>query len=811
MISKRAEGVLNRAVQLAIEEKHEYFTLEHVYLALLEEAEIVEALSACAGNVSFLREQLRDYLERSVPKLEVGPTGSEVERPTPTLAIERLIQRALFHVQASGKDEIQPMDLLVSLFQARDSMSLMLLKHQGIERLDLLNFISHGIRKDSEESQLPEISGSSESEFPEGKSDPRSSSGSAGGEAAQQQDPLKAYTVNLNELARKGKIDPLVGRVQELERMIQTLCRRRKNNPLLVGEAGVGKTALAEGLALRIVQEEVPDLLNQAVVYSLEMGTLLAGTKFRGDFEQRLKRVISALEKKADSGQKPILFIDEIHTIIGAGAVSGGALDAANLLKPLLTRGEIRCLGSTTYGEYRTVFEKDHALARRFQKIDVVEPTQEEAIQILTGLKSRFEEHHDVVYTPDAIRAVVELSAKHLTDRQLPDKAIDVLDEAGAKARLARAKAEVEAGESGEARTVIDRPQIEEIISQIARIPSRAVSVSQKDRLKNLDRDLKLAIFGQNSVIESVVTAIRLSRSGLRSGDKPVGSFLFCGPTGVGKTELSKQLAQSLGIPFLRFDMSEYMEKHTVSRLIGAPPGYVGFEQAGLLTDAVLKNPHSIVLLDEIEKAHSDLWNLLLQVMDHGSLTDNNGRKVDFRNVILLMTSNVGSREMEKRPLGMFSSEVQTMRSAASKEVERTFTPEFRNRLDAICYFEPLARETMVQVVSKQLVELETLLLAKGVDLDINDEVREYLSRKGYDRSMGARPLARVIQDELKKPLSAEILFGQLEKGGTARVRIKKGPGEEEQLAFDFGRKGEGRALPAPSSMSSREPADAES
>jgi len=789
MISKRAEGVLNQAVQIAIDGKHEYFTLEHVFLALLEEAEVVEVLQACSGNVAFLREQVGEHLDRAVPRLE---DEAVVERPVPTIAIERLVQRALFHIQASGKDEIQPIDLLVAFFQARDSMALMLLQHQGIERLDVLNFISHGIRKDAELPAPPEDSNALPAEGSESRRGQKTSTGAAEGG---NQDPLKAYTVNLNELARKGKIDPLVGRTGELERMIQTLCRRRKNNPLLVGEAGVGKTALAEGLALRIVNREVPDLLETAVVYSLEMGTLLAGTKFRGDFEQRLKKVLGALEKKNESGQKPILFIDEIHTIIGAGAVSGGALDAANLLKPLLTRGEIRCLGSTTYGEYRNVFEKDHALARRFQKIDVTEPSQEEAIQILMGLKSRFEEHHEVTYTAEAIRAVVELSSKHLTDRQLPDKAIDVLDEAGAKARLARTSRELTIDEST---TIIDRPQIEEMISQIARIPSRAVSGSQKDRLKNLDRDLKMAIFGQNPAIESIVTAIRLSRSGLRSGDRPVGSFLFCGPTGVGKTELSKQLAQSMGIPFLRFDMSEYMEKHTVSRLIGAPPGYVGFEQAGLLTDAVLKNPHSVVLLDEIEKAHSDLWNLLLQVMDHGSLTDNNGRKVDFRNVVLLMTSNVGSREMEKRPLGMLSSDAQTMRAAASKEVERTFTPEFRNRLDAICYFEPLAKQTMVQVVSKQIVELEALLLAKGVDLDVSDEVRAYLADKGYDRALGARPLARVIQEELKKPLSSEILFGQLEKGGVARVRVSKSEAGTECLVFEYGRSGEPRALPAP-------------
>ncbi|MDR3607648.1 MAG: AAA family ATPase, partial [Oligoflexia bacterium] len=616
-------------------------------------------------------------------------------------------------------------------------------------------------------------------------------------------DPLSIYAINLNERAASGRIDPLVGRAVELERMIQTLCRRRKNNPLLVGEAGVGKTALAEGLALRIVEKKVPDLLENAVVYALDMGALLAGAKFRGDFEQRLKKVIQAVERKAERGLMPILLIDEIHTIVGAGSVSGGALDAANLLKPVLSQGEVRCIGSTTYSEYRSTFEKDHALARRFQKIDIPEPTQEEAIQILNGLKPRFEQHHGVTFTAEAIRAAVELSSKHLTDRFLPDKAIDVIDEAGAKARLrsrplitAAAGATVSASV---APTVIDAAAIEEVVAQIARIPARSVSSSQKQRLKNLERDLKLTIFGQDHAVDALVTAIRLARSGLRTGDRPVGSFLFCGPTGVGKTELSKQLARCLGVSFLRFDMSEYSERHTLSRLIGAPPGYVGFEQAGLLTDAVLKSPHSVVLLDEIEKAHFDIWNILLQIMDHGTLTDNNGRKVDFKNVIIIMTSNVGSREMERRALGMGAVD-EKKGSAAAKEVERTFSPEFRNRLDAIVYFNPLDIVTVEQVVNKQVLELESQLIAKGVEVDVTAEAREWLAKRGYDRQMGARPLGRLIQDKIKKPLAEEILFGKLENGGEIKITIKN-----DEPSFEIKSKPAG----ANANSSSKEPAEA--
>jgi ATP-dependent Clp protease ATP-binding subunit ClpA len=788
MIGKKAEAVLNRAVRYAVDHEHEYFTLEHVLWSLLSENPVLMAVRACGGDPFQLRKELEGYLATEIPKAapkavkpstdsdsESGSEGdAESEHPVATLSIQRLIQRALFHVQSAGKDEIQPMDLFVAMFQAKDSHALYVLARQGIERLDVLSYVSHGVRKDGtldDEPDLgadPDLSSLGGSAPDEDFREPETKGRGRG--PSQTEDGLAAYAQNLNERARAGKIDPLVGREKELERVIQTLCRRRKNNPLLVGEAGVGKTALAEGLALRIVEKDVPDLLKNGVVYALDMGALLAGTKFRGDFEQRLKKVLSTLERKSAQGLMPILLIDEIHTIVGAGAVSGGSLDAANLLKPILSRGELRCIGSTTYAEYRATFDKDHALARRFQKIDVTEPSQEEAVQILQGLKPRFEEHHGVRFTNEAIRGAVELSAKHLPDRFLPDKAIDVIDEAGAKARLKRRASAVPA--TGPA-PQIDVAEIEDIIAQIARIPARSVSTSQRDRLKLLDRDLKLTIFGQDPAIEALVTSIRLARSGLRTGDKPVGSFLFCGPTGVGKTELSKQLGHCLGAPFLRFDMSEYGEKHTVSRLIGAPPGYVGFEQAGLLTDAVMKNPHSVILLDEIEKAHFDIWNILLQVMDHGVLTDNNGRKADFRNAIIIMTSNVGSRDLERRSLGLGNGDQSG--SAAAKAVENTFSPEFRNRLDAIVYFNPLDPLTVGQVVGKQLLELESQLLAKHVDIEVSEDARQWLAEKGYDRRMGARPLGRLIQDKIKRPLSEEILFGKLEHGGHVRLCIKDG------------------------------------
>ncbi|GEM_PF-415216 len=794
MIGRKAEGILNRAVRFAVEHEHEYFTLEHVFWSLLGDSAIRDTVVACGGNPDEIRRELETYLQLEIPKAAKQSTAhpeevseeQPIEHPVATLSIQRLIQRALFHVQSAGKDEIQPEDLLVALFQAKDSKALLLLLEQGIERLDVLNYMSHGIRKEKEEPEHPfgGILGEGEESSEEASLDDsdgrtihrRPPSGKSS------DDPLFLYASHLNEAALRGELDPLVGRQVELDRVLQVLCRRRKNNPLLVGEAGVGKTALAEGLALRIVEKNVPDLLLNSSVYSLDLGSLLAGAKFRGDFEQRFKKVIAALEVKKEKGQTPILFIDEIHTIVGAGAVSGGALDAANLLKPFLSKGTLRCIGSTTYSEFRSVLEKDHALARRFQKIDVLEPSLEEAIQILGGLKSKLEEHHGVHYTSDALRAAVELSSKHITDRFLPDKAIDVLDEAGAKARLKKNPSAVITLESTLHQPILDSQAIEEVVAQMARIPARSVSSSQKTRLKNLKDDLKLSIFGQDHAVEALVTAIRLARSGLRSGERPVGSFLFCGPTGVGKTELTKQLAHCLGVPFLRFDMSEYSEKHTLSRLIGAPPGYVGFEQAGLLTEGLMKNPHSVVLLDEIEKAHSDIWNVLLQVMDHGVLTDNNGKRADFKNAILIMTSNVGSRELERRPIGMVSSET-GQSHGAQKAVEQTFSPEFRNRLDAIVHFHLLDPSTVSQVVSKHLMELESQLLARKVDVEFDSEVKDWLSQHGYDRWMGARPLARLIQDRVKKPLSEEILFGKLENGGKVRVLIKDGQFSFEVLS----------------------------
>ncbi len=776
MIGKKAELVMNRAIGHAVSQAHEYFTLEHVLWSLLEETDVAETVRACGGDPLGLRADLDAYLKREIPHMKDASAAEQGEQPVATLAVQRMIQRALFQVQSSGKDEIRPTDLFVAIFQAKDSHALYLLLKQGIQRLDVLNFVSHGLKRDGDrDAGRDGEEGEEGSEGSEGsRITPRSEGNS---------DPLKEYTENLNQKAKAGKIDPIMGRELEIERMIQTLCRRRKNNPLLVGEAGVGKTALAEGLALRISEGNVPDLLANAVIYSLDLGHLIAGAKFRGDFEQRLKKILDRLKKKGEQGEIPVLFIDEIHTIIGAGSVNGSALDAANLLKPMLSSGELRCVGSTTYAEFRNVFEKDTALNRRFQKIDVVEPSTDEATKILHGLKPKFEAFHGVKYSNDAITAAVDLSSKYITDRFLPDKAIDVIDEAGAKMRLKRKKAEPGADASATEKApteIIDQSFIEEIIAQIARIPPRSVSTSQKARLQSLDRDLKLAIFGQDSSIDALATSIRLARSGLRGGDKPIGSFLLCGPTGTGKTELSKQLALSLGVQFLRFDMSEYSERHTVSRLIGAPPGYVGFDQQGLLTGAVLKHPHAVVLLDEVEKAHPEVWNILLQVMDHGTLTDNNGRKVDFRNTIILMTSNVGSRDIEKRSVGFGGLDFVDGKAAA-KAVEQTFTPEFRNRLDAILYFNPLGPVTVANIVGKQLVELESQLLARHVEIEIDADVREYLALKGYDRQLGARPMQRLIQDQIKKPLSEQILFGDLENGGTVHVVMKDG-----KIAFEI-------------------------
>jgi ATP-dependent Clp protease ATP-binding subunit ClpA len=758
MIARSTEKLIQKAIEFALGEGHEFLTVEHLFLAILEDSRVEQALSECGADPVMVRESLEFHLQREVPKVsrEAGASG-----PLATPAVERLIQRAIVQVQSSGKQEVLPEDVLVSLFQAEDSFSRALLEGMGIERLDVVFFLSHGIsERTSDKEEGPEAEDSESGARREGGSKT---------DLKNEKDPLEQYTVDLNARAREGRIDPLVGRAGELERMVQTLCRRRKNNPLLVGEAGVGKTALAEGLARRVVDGEVPEVLEKAQLFLLDLGALIAGTKYRGDFEARIRRVLQALEQKARRGVMPILVIDEIHMIVGAGQVSGGVMDAANLLKPALARGDLRCIGSTTYNEYRTSIEKDPALARRFQKIDVPEPTQDEAIRILEGLRPEFERHHSVEYTSEAIQAAVELSVRHITDRFLPDKAIDLIDEAGARARI-----------QGAGR--VDAPMIEAVIARLARIPEKTVSRSQKDRLKNLERDLKLMIYGQDEAIGALVSAIRMSRSGLRSGDKPVGSFLFCGPTGVGKTELSRQLAQALGIHFTRFDMSEYGEKHTVSRLIGAPPGYVGFDQAGLLTEALIKNPHSVVLLDEIEKAHPDIWNILLQVMDHGTLTDNNGRRADFRNAILIMTSNVGSRELERSPLGL--GVPGPVNAGAQRELERTFTPEFRNRLDATVFFSPLSDRVLEQVVGKALTELETQLLGKGVDLRVSAEVRRWLAKKGYDARLGARPLARLIQDKIKRRLADEILFGSLEVGGVVEITLGREGGDELEFAF---------------------------
>jgi ATP-dependent Clp protease ATP-binding subunit ClpA len=774
MLSKRTEELLNSAVRLAAEQSHEYFTVEHVFHCLLVDPMVSEALSSLGARVSDLRAELEQYLKLEIPRFQ-----SQDAEPTPppgaTLAVQRLIQRAVFQVQSSGRKEVLPIDLLVAIFHARESHSLYLLKRAQVEKLALLEWISHGPGREMLERGGERAANRESSENGDSDEEEQSGSGGRSQGSTRVETELEKYTENLHQKASQGGIDPLIGRSLEMERMLQVLCRRKKNNPILVGEAGVGKTALAEGLALRIFEGEVPDLLTPARLYSLDMGGLLAGAKFRGDFEGRLKKVLKELEAKQKAGELPILVIDEIHTIVGAGAVSGGALDAANLLKPLLSSGKIRVLGSTTHQEYRNVFEKDQALARRFQKVDVPEPSQEESVRILEGLRPKLEEFHGIQITPDAIRAAVELAAKHLTDRFLPDKAVDVLDEVGARTRLKR-----KAG-SESLPEVIGRGEVEELISQMAKIPPKNVSRSQKSRLQSLDRDLKLVIFGQDHAVDTLVQSIRLARSGLRSGDKPIGSFLICGPTGTGKTELSKQLAMALSVPFHRFDMSEYMERHTVSRLIGAPPGYVGFDQPGLLTDTIRKTPHAVVLLDEIEKAHPEVWNILLQVMDHGFLTDTTGRKVDFRNVILLMTSNVGSREMERREMGLSGggdlgeSHSKVSQASALRAVEQTFTPEFRNRLDAIVFFKPLERTTILQVVQKQMTELETQLAEKRVELEVTDTLKEWLVSKGYDPKLGARPMQRLIQDELKRPLAEEILFGKLEHGGRVQIDLVDG------------------------------------
>ncbi len=745
MLNKDLEQTLNQAFIFAREHRHEFMTVEHLLLALLDNKAAKEALNACGANIDAIKLELTAFIKDTTPLIVEDQDG---ERETqPTLGFQRVLQRAVFHVQSSGKDEVTGANVLVAIFSEQESQAVYILKKADVTRLDVVNFISHGVTKNDDDVS------------PQAESEEETS------EEEESVSILDKYSTNLNVLARDGKIDPLIGRDSELERTIQILCRRRKNNPLLVGEAGVGKTAIAEGLAYRIVNKKVPAVIEKATVYSLDLGGLLAGTKYRGDFEKRLKGILKELGKDKDA----ILFIDEIHTIIGAGAASGGVMDASNLLKPKLSSGDLRCIGSTTYQEYQGIFEKDRALARRFQKIDVVEPNVSDTTKILMGLKSRYEEHHSVRFTQKALRAAAELSAKYISERHLPDKAIDVMDEAGASQRLLP---------TSKRKKTIGVAEIEHIIAKMARIPEKSVSASDKEVLKSLDRNLKMVVFGQDKAIDTLTDAIRLSRSGLGIETKPIGSFLFAGPTGVGKTEVTQQLAKIMGVELIRFDMSEYMERHSVSRLIGAPPGYVGFDQGGLLTDAVIKNPYSVVLLDEIEKAHSDIYNILLQVMDHGTLTDNNGRKVDFRNVVLVMTTNAGVQETVRKSIGF---KQQDHSHDALSEINKVFTPEFRNRLDAIVWFNHLERDVILQVVDKFVVELQAQLDNKGVSLEVSTEAREWLSEQGYDKNMGARPMARVIQEKVKKELANELLFGSLVDGGSVRITLGK-----DKASLDF-------------------------
>lgn len=747
MLNQELELSLNMAFARAREHRHEFMTVEHLLLALLSNPSAREALEACSVDLVALRQELEAFIEQTTPVLP----ASEEERDTqPTLSFQRVLQRAVFHVQSSGRSEVTGANVLVAIFSEQESQAAYLLRKHEVSRLDVVNFISHGTRKD-EPNQASDPSGQINSNEEQ-----------AGGE-----DRMENFTTNLNQLARVGGIDPLIGRDKELERAIQVLCRRRKNNPLLVGESGVGKTAIAEGLAWRIVQGDVPEVIADCTIYSLDIGSLLAGTKYRGDFEKRFKALLKQLEQDTNS----ILFIDEIHTIIGAGAASGGQVDAANLIKPLLSSGKIRVMGSTTYQEFSNIFEKDRALARRFQKIDVTEPSVDETVQIINGLKTKYEAHHDVRYTAKAVRAAVELAVKYINDRHLPDKAIDVIDEAGARARLMPAS---------KRKKTVNVADIESVVARIARIPEKSVSQSDRDTLRTLGNRLKMLVFGQDKAIEALTEAIKMARAGLGHDHKPVGSFLFAGPTGVGKTEVTVQLSKALGIELLRFDMSEYMERHTVSRLIGAPPGYAGFDQGGLLTDAVIKHPHAVLLLDEIEKAHPDVFNILLQVMDNGTLTDNNGRKADFRNVVLVMTTNAGVRETERKSIGLIHQDNST---DAMEEIKKIFTPEFRNRLDNIIWFDHLSTEVIHQVVDKFIVELQVQLDQKGVSLEVSQEARNWLAEKGYDRAMGARPMARVIQDNLKKPLANELLFGSLVDGGQVTVGLDQAKNE---LTYDF-------------------------
>ncbi len=749
MIAQELEVSLHMAFVDARASRHEFITVEHLLAALLDNATAVEVLKACAVNIAELRSQLKNFINDNTP---VVPGNDEVDTQ-PTLGFQRVIQRAIMHVQSTshGKKEVTGANVLVAIFGEKDSHAVYFLQQQGVTRLDVVNFISHGVRKDQAEPVKPAES-SQEAE----------DTGSSGKES-----PLEQYTQNLNVMAKQGKIDPLIGRESEVERVIQVLCRRRKNNPLLVGEAGVGKTAIAEGLAWRIVKGDVPEILADATVYSLDMGALLAGTKYRGDFEQRLKSVLKSLKDSAHG----ILFIDEIHTLIGAGAASGGTLDASNLLKPALSNGQLKCIGATTFTEYRGIFEKDAALSRRFQKVDVVEPTVDQTVQILRGLKSRFEEHHSVKYASAALVAAAELSSRYINDRHLPDKAIDVIDEAGAAQRILP---------KSKQKKTIGRPEIEEIVAKIARIPPQSVTVDDRSKLQTLDRDIKSVVFGQDPAIEALASAIKMTRAGLGKIDRPIGSFLFSGPTGVGKTEVAKQLAYIMGIELLRFDMSEYMERHAVSRLIGAPPGYVGFDQGGLLTEAVNKKPHCVLLLDEIEKAHPDIFNILLQVMDHGTLTDNNGRKTDFRNVIIIMTTNAGAEAMQKSTIGFTNARESGDEMA---DIKKFFTPEFRNRLDAIVSFKALDETIIMRVVDKFLMQLEEQLHEKKVDATFSPALRAHLAKHGFDPLMGARPMQRIIQDTVRKALADELLFGRLAQGGHVGVDIDADG--KVQLEFD--------------------------
>ncbi|HEV7136440.1 MAG TPA: ATP-dependent Clp protease ATP-binding subunit ClpA [Steroidobacteraceae bacterium] len=734
MLSNELEYCLNDAFHQAREARHEYLTVEHLLLAILDTPRIREILRACGADLAKLKQELKDHIDQSTPRVEEG----EEREVQPTLGFQRVLQRAVFHVQSSGKKEVGVANVLVAIFSEKQSHAVFLLNRQHVTRLDIVNYISHGLSKIAEEKTDKEEAQADVERDPEG--------GSA----------LEKFTTNLNRLAQEGRIDPLIGRKLEVERTIEILCRRRKNNPLYVGEAGVGKTAIAEGLARLIVEGKVPEVLSDCTIYALDMGALIAGTKYRGDFEKRLKGVITELKKQPGA----ILFIDEIHTVIGAGAASGGVMDASNLIKPVLTNGEIRCIGSTTYQEYRGIFEKDHALARRFQKIDVTEPSVAETVEILMGLKPKFEEHHGITYAVEALKAAAELAARHINERHLPDKAIDVVDEAGARQRLKPV---------GERESVIEVRHVEDVVARMARIPAKSVSSSDKEILKNLERNLRLVIFGQDRAIEALAAAIKMARSGLGDQRKPVGSFLFAGPTGVGKTEVTRQLAIAMGVEFLRFDMSEYMERHTVSRLIGAPPGYVGFDQGGLLTEAVAKHPHCVLLLDEIEKAHPDVFNLLLQVMDHGTLTDNNGRKADFRHVIIIMTTNAGAQEMARPSIGFTHAD---NASDGLEAIRRSFTPEFRNRLDAVIQFASLDPVTIERVVDKLVVEVEMQLEQKGVTISLDDAARRWIAEKGYDPKMGARPMARTIQEHIKRPLAEELLFGSLVGGGHVRVSV---------------------------------------